>query len=233
MPELETPAPPTPVTADALPPLIEPRILLVSVVIVPALDTPSPPVALLTPELALPPLIVAPMPVGQTADFRPGRVRHSGAAGHVAEVDSACGAAADRSAVGERLDRAGIEYPGAPDPSADRVEEGAGVRRATADRATVGQRRDRAGVGHAGAARRRPRRVESRRAARDRAGVGQHRNRAGVGHPGAPDRMDGDGDAASPPLIVPLLVSVVIEPELDTPAPPTARCVDGRCRRRR
>ena len=51
--------------------------------------------------------------------------------------------------------------------------------------------------------------------------VDQHFDRAGVGHPGPADAFRLE-ELAPPPLIAPLLVSVAIVPEFDTPAPPIA-----------
>ena len=48
----------------------------------------------------------------------------------------------------------------------------------------------------------------------------RRRDRAGVGHSGAAGRTAKPIPDAAPPVIAPLLVSVVIVPEFDTPAPP-------------
>ena len=115
--------------------------------------------------------------------------------------------AADRAAVGQRRDRAGVRHAGAARAASDRaaappfppliapllvrVADRPGVRHAraaraavevsavsAADRAAVGQRRDRPGVRHARAARRPPSAVS----AADLAAVGQRRDRPGVRH---------------------------------------------------
>ena len=62
--------------------------------------------------------------------------------------------------------------------------------------------------------------------AADLAAVGQRRDRPGVRHARAARRRRRARLPPSPPLIVPLLVSVLIVPEFDTPAPPVppTRC---------
>ena len=154
VPPFDTPAPPAPpapwrwLRRPPVPPLIAP--LLVSVVIVPAFDTPAPPaphrVEPNDTAAAVPPMIVpALVRVVIVAGIRHARAARAGCEAHAA------GSAADRPAVGQCPDRAGVCHP-------------------CAARAAAGDRRCR----------------------------------------------------QPPPLIVPLLVSVVIAPEFAIPAPPAA-----------
>ena len=148
--------------------------LLVSVAIVPVLALDTP----------------APPVAGQAAATRRNCRRNARAAG-------------DRAAVGQRLDRAGVGYPGAaaaltklsPEPLAA----------PPLIMPAVGERLDRARVGHAGAAGCicsdgvPPRSCGG--AARDLAAVGQRRDRGrgGVGHAGAAERIAGGVRARAAP----------------------------------
>ena len=122
--------------------------------------------------------------------FAPVSLDCPGAPGRDAVMrESACAAAADRAAVVERHDRAGV---GNADAARGRIGGGEGRALASVDRAAdgVGQHFDRAGVCCAGAAG--PIAAAGGcGAAADRAAVVERRDRAGVGNAGASDAGHG------------------------------------------